>query len=274
MSGIHGILLGRSGGFPSGAALIDLLYADEPAGSPSIADFTLIGNGNLATSPGSVAGNNWYVWPNIVGIGAGYWARLDVVSGAAPTTRPGADGTLINIGSGAGIRWALRRDADGTSTAEWRLRIYSDAAGSTLVSDTTFDVTAIVIPAGITFPTGSAFVTRIRTTNTSEVWIGLQPDGTITSVGNDCVHSTNWRFPTLAAVGNGFWAQCDDIDGIGTIFSPTGVPLQLNIGRNWGYSTGFVSTNITSPFRLRISTNSAMTAVVCDATFDIISQRP
>jgi len=111
---IPGIVLGNTVPAPSSAAL--LLYADGTMGAT--------GSDSALDAP------NWLT-PVEAGVGAGYWARLTVTSGTAPSSGSGA-GAWVSLA--ATVYWEWARSTVGSTTAVVKLEIATDAAGATVVA--------------------------------------------------------------------------------------------------------------------------------------------
>ncbi len=87
--------------------------------------------GNQCSGP-----NAWYL-PFTAGIGAGYWIRATLSSGAAWDSGP-VSGTLYQLNSTLSLTWSAT--AGTSKTAVVTIQIYSDAGGTVLVTSGTVNV--------------------------------------------------------------------------------------------------------------------------------------
>lgn len=81
---------------------------------------------------------SWYS-PATPGIGSSYWSKLTLNSGTAPTAGP-APGTVISMAVNGNALWSWQSTAGQIKTANCTISVYSDAAGTVLISSATFNV--------------------------------------------------------------------------------------------------------------------------------------
>lgn len=111
---IPGIVLGNTSTSTSSAAL--LLYADGTMG---------------ATGSDSALDAAFWRTPTEAGAGAGYWVRLTVTAGAAPSSGS-STGAWVSLAST--VSWQWSRSTVGSTTATVTLEIASDSAGTTVLA--------------------------------------------------------------------------------------------------------------------------------------------
>jgi|GEM_PF-6890081 len=111
-------------------AIPGIVLGDSHTG-PAAVSFLMYADGTMAaTGANSALDAPTWLTPVEAGVGAGYWVRLTVTSGATPSGS--SAGTWISLA--ATLSWSWTRSTVGSTTAVVTLEIASDAAGATVVA--------------------------------------------------------------------------------------------------------------------------------------------
>lgn len=141
MSGIVMALLGAAMLVPNPLPIPDIENTViDPADASCSVSFNSDGTASR-DGLGAPVAFNWFSGAPATGIGNGYWIRLQVNSGNAPTSGSSV-GSILQLS--ATRSWTLTRTMIGTLSGNYTIQIFTDAGGVNMVSSTTFQMTSTV----------------------------------------------------------------------------------------------------------------------------------